>query len=74
MLHTSPLSVNAMVKSAPHATAMVCGRDADGLGEVQTRCAKDRLGDAGTFQFQGLLTGCKNHISLLSKKNKNKCI
>jgi len=34
-----------MVKSAPHATAMVCGRDADGLGEVQTRCAKDRLGN-----------------------------
>jgi len=49
---------------------MVCGRDADGLGEVQTRCLKDRLGDAGTFQFQGLVTGCKNHISLLSKKNK----
>jgi len=31
-------------------------------------------GDAGTLQFQGLATGCKNHISLLSKKNKNKCI
>jgi len=31
-------------------------------------------GDAGTLQFQGLPTGCTNHISLLSKKHKNKCI
>jgi len=39
----SPFSVNAMMKSAPHTTAMVCARDADGLGEAQTRCAKHRL-------------------------------
>ena len=36
-LHTSPFFVNAMVKSGPHATAMVCARDADGRGGALLR-------------------------------------
>jgi len=55
-LHTSPFSVNAMVKSLPHATAKICAQDADGLGEVQTyrpAVQSTRLatsGDAGILQ------------------------
>jgi len=42
---------------------MVCGRDTDGLGEVQTRCAKDRLGNfrrrRHTPEFPGVSANAK---------------